>query len=162
MRIESGLTFLVFFVRDHGGHGLKLGGWSTCRDAFHGEVEDALQIGELFGPQLAAFLSPELRNLIVGCGKVVVIPVVPDDEQVLCLGVFEEILEFMGTVMGVHGEQDGADLGCGKLECHPVGHVVGPDGDLFAFLYAESHQPFGNGVHEFAEFLVGLAKSRST
>ena len=80
-----------------------------------------------------------------------------DEEDVLAFGLLQQIAQLVLPIVGVHGQQDGADLGGGELQRHPVRHVGGPDGDLFPFPHAQRHQALGEVVHHFGKFPPGLA-----
>ena len=126
---------------------------------FVAEEENPFEVGKALTLQAAAFLGFEFRHQLVNGLQVVRVHVAVDDEQVFSLGLLQQIGQLGVFVIGVHGEQHGADLGRGKLQRHPVRDVGGPDSHLFPFSHAQGHEPLGQLVHHIAELPVGHAKT---
>ena len=88
-------------------------------------------MGEGLALQETALLGFEFRHELVKGLDVIGVAQAVDDEDVLGLRLAQEVVQLGGFVVGVDGQQDGADFGGGELEGHPVGHIGGPHGHFF-------------------------------
>ncbi len=156
--VQLGLAGGVFCIVDHAGQPQHLGHGVHAAVFFLAQKEDPLQIRESLGMQPAPLVAAQLWRQIVQGLAIIGVAKAVDEEDVLCLGVLQQIAQLLALVVGVHGEQHGADARGGELQSHPVGHVGGPDGHFFAFLHAQGHQPLGQVVHQLAELFVGEPK----
>jgi hypothetical protein len=96
---------------------------------------DPLQaVGTALALQPSPLLGLQLRDQVIYGLDVIGVLISVDDKQGFGVGLLEQVGQFGGFVIGVDGEQNGADLGRGKLQGHPVGNVGGPYRHLLAFL----------------------------
>ena len=82
---------------------------------------------------------------------VVAVPCAVGDAEGVHVGVLAEVLELVLLVVGVHGDEHGADLGCGIEEGKPVGYVGSPDADVGSSFHANGDESLGEVVHTLVE-----------
>ena len=75
------------------------------------------------------------------------------------IGLVEDVFQFGRFVAGIDRDQDGADLGRGKLQDDPFRDVVGPDGDVVPLLDPQLQQPLGNLAADLVELAIGVAQA---
>ncbi len=155
VRVEGGLAGPVIAVAGHGAHGQDLRDGIHPAVLFQAQEKDPLQVRKTGARQAPPFLGPQLGDELIYGLQVIDVLVAVDEKQVFRLRLFQNIGQLVDPVVGVDGEQDGADLGGGELQRHPIGDVGRPHGHLFALLDTHRHQAAGQAIHEIAELPVG-------
>ena len=79
------------------------------------EEQHPLQVREPVRMQLVPGLCLQFRDELVHDVDVIGVPVAIDDEDVLAIGLFENVLDLGRFVIDVDGEQDRPDLRGGEL-----------------------------------------------
>ena len=146
------LTGKIFLLRRFAGEALHLIQRVHPAVLLAAEEENALEARILRAVQLATRLLLELRNELVDDLHVVAITESVDYEEVFGIGLLEREVHFLGLVVRVERQQNGAYLRGGKHENHPVRDVRRPECDLLTLLDAERHQPLGDKIDLLAEF----------
>ena len=85
-----------------------------------------------------------------------------DNEEGLGVGLFQQVGQFGGLVIGVDREQHGTDLGRGKLKGDPVGDIGVHASTYSLFVTPRAINPLANWSTTRENALNERRKSRST
>ena len=119
----------------------------------HTDEHHILQIGEPLTIQSTALTGLQFGQHRIGHVHIVAVPSTVGDAERVHIRVFAQIFQLGLFVVGVHGDEHGANLGCGIEECQPIGHVSCPDSYIRTLFHANGKQSFGKIVHALIEFL---------
>ena len=120
--------------------------------------DDVLEEGQLFEGQLATACTGEFGDGILQDLQEVCVPDPLGQEQGRGVGLFQHVLQLVGLVGRVDGDEHGPDLARCELQRHPLGHVLSPDGDVVALLYSQRHKRPGALLDDLLELRVGVAQ----
>ena len=102
--------------------------------------------------QFSRFAVLDRRTDLVQDLEILVgLPYPADQDKGGGIGLLQKIFKFVAAVIGVDRDQNRSHPGTSVLGVHPLGQIIGPDGDLVALLDAKGHQSFGDGVEFFPQ-----------
>ena len=136
----------------------EFGGVVHAAVFFLADVDYVFQYREALAFQVAALRFFQFRQHGVYHVDVAAVEHAVGDAEGVDVGVLYQKFEFVLLVIGVDGDQDGADLGSGVQEGEPVGYVGSPDAHVGAVFYADREQSFGHVVDATVEFAPGEAQ----
>ena len=126
---------------------------------FLADVADVFEVRIGPAAQVAAGVLLQLGHEPVDDLEVIDVAKAVDEPQHLHVGLLEDVVEFLGLVGGVDGDEHGAGLGAGELEHQPVGHVLGPDAHVVALADADGEQALRQAIDALVELPVGPAQA---
>ncbi len=113
-----------------------------------------LQEGQSCGLQLSGLTGLKLRTELLDDVNVLDILDTVDHYQSHSIGLAEQILCLVDTVLSVHSYQNSADLGsCPECDV-PLRNISCPDSNVVALLYAHCKQSSCEGVNVVTEFWI--------
>ena len=122
------------------------------------QVDDVAQAREARADQMPADHRPQFGDELVEDVDVADVAQAVDDAQRVHVGLPDEVLELVGLVVGVDGDQDGADLGGREHEREPFGDVARPDAHMVAAADADGQQALRHLVGAAVEVQVAPAE----
>ena len=136
----------------------EFGGGIHAAVFFLADVADEFELGIRLGAEVAAGELLEFGDELVDGLDVVDVAEAVDEAEHAHVGLAQDVVEFLGLVGGVDGDEDGAGFGAGELEGEPVGDVFGPDADVVALADADGEEALGEAVDAVVELAVGPAE----
>ncbi len=154
VELQGGLQVVHFGLADGVGLANEVGPAPHAAVLLVAEVDDALQLRQFMGVQRPFSAVVQLGGQLVQHGGVVGALELVGGDQKACAGLVERVLQLVGPVRGVDVDQNGTDLGGGKLAQRPLAAVGCPDADPVAFLDPHGEQGPSAAIHLPLQFSV--------
>jgi hypothetical protein len=158
--VERGLPIAQILIRDgHSplqelfeAHDRQARGW------FRAHQDDVLEEGQFLYRRLAFFGPGEFGDGVLQDLQKACVLDAFCQEQGGGVRLVQNVLQLVGLVSRVDGDEHGPDLARRELQRHPLGHVLAPHGDVVALLYTQRHERAGAPLDDLSELRVGVAQ----
>ncbi len=151
MDVHGVLPLLVLPVGRLRGHGFYLSHRVHPAALLRPHEDDPFQMRIFLAVEGIPRLGPQLRDEFVHYAYVIGVLHTVYEYQVLHVRLLQDVVQFLGLVIGVDRQEYGPDPGGCEHQNDPVRHVGGPDRDLLPFLDSHGHQALGDPVDLLAE-----------